>query len=111
MEKLLEALGECGEAAAFYENQNILAVNKPFADLFERSPKEFTGKPLIEICHNDSIEMIQDFIHRRLHHDSDVPITYECAFTTPSKPKIMLRVIALMFKKCGRSVLLLLREI
>jgi hypothetical protein len=110
MKNMLDTLGNCGEAAAYYRGQNLLMVNVLFAELFERSPEEFKDMPLVEICHNESIEMIQDFIRRRAHEDTDVPISYESSFTTPGNPKIIMRVIALKMKKNEGEVLLILRK-
>ena len=73
MDKLLEGLAECGEAAAFYRGTEIVKANSLFADLFERDVKDFAGLPVVDICHIESIELIQDFIRRRAHGDPDLP--------------------------------------
>lgn len=110
MEKLLEALGEYGEAACFYRGQKFLVVNERFAELFERSKEEFVDLPIIEVVHNESIEMIQDFMRRRAHANTDVPTTYEAQFKTKSNPKVTLKVIALKLKESERAVLAILRK-
>ena len=108
--KLLDALQECGEAAAIYKGQIFLAVNRNLADLLEKDPEEMEGTSINSICHEGSIEMIQDFIHRRIHQDRDVPTSYECAFTTPSNPKIVMKVIAVPLKSCDEAVLVILKN-
>lgn len=108
--KLLDALQECGEAAAIYKGQNFLAVNGNLAGLFETNPEDLAGKSINTICHEESIEMMQDFIHRRIHHDRDVPTSYECAFTTPSNPKVVIKVIAVPLKNCDGAVLVILKN-
>ena len=107
---LLDALEECGEAAAFYEGQHFLMANSLFAGLFERGREDFEGLPIVQICHNESIEMIQDFIRRRAHEDIGVPTVYECAVTAPGNPKFYVKVIALKMKKGEGSVLVIVRE-
>jgi len=74
---LLQGLEKFEEPAAFYQGNRIVQANQKFADLFERDIAEFNDLPIIDICHNESIEMIQDFIRRRAHRDVDVPMHYE----------------------------------
>jgi PAS domain-containing protein len=90
--KLLDALEECGEAAAFYVGADFLMANGRCAAIFGRPVDEFEGLPILEICHNDSLDMIRDFIRRRAHDDPDVPTSYEAAFRTADRPKVTLRV-------------------
>ncbi len=92
MEKLLDAMEDCGEAAAFYKSQTILYANRLFADLFEKDPDECRGLQIVEICHEESIEMIRDFMRRRAHGDDDVPTTYPASFRTAHDQKLNLRV-------------------
>lgn len=109
MKRLLDVLDDCEEAAAFYKGRNLLLVNERFADIFGRSVDECEGLPIMEICHNDSIEMIGDYIHRRAANDPTVPSVYEAAFRTPDNPKLMLMVNVLEIKKTDGAVLVLLR--
>lgn len=92
MENLLDALADCGEAAIFYKKQTIVLANRLFADLFERDQDECKGLPIVEICHEESIEMIRDFMKRRAHGDHDVPTTYPALFRTAHDPKLNLRI-------------------
>ncbi len=109
MKRLLDVLDDCEEAAGFYKGKKLLIVNKRFADIFGLSVDECAGLPIVEICHNDSIEMIGDFIHRRAANDPSVPSLYEAAFRTPDDPKHMLTVNVLKIKKTDGAVLVLLR--
>ena len=110
MEKLLEKLEECGEVAFFYKGQNILLANKLFADLFERDIEECKGLTIIEICHEESIDMIRDFIRRRKHGDHDVPITYEAVFRTPKNPKKAMMITVIKTKNTEGALLGILQE-
>jgi hypothetical protein len=109
-DQLVEILGEFGEAAAFYKGQKILMANDLFAELFERKREECAGLPINEIVHNESIEMIQDFIRRRAKEDTGVPTLYKAAFKTPSNPKIELKLFVLKLK-LSEGVLVILRKV
>ena len=110
LERLLEAFASCGEAAAIYKGQSFIHANGIFAQIFEREPAEFEGLPILEVCHNDSIEMIRDFMHRRAIEDRGVPINYKSTFITSKQEKIMLNVIALKLKQADDNVLLIVRK-
>jgi PAS domain-containing protein len=110
LKKLVDAFGECGEAAAIYRGQNFLMVNDLFAGIFERKPETFEDLPILEVCHNDSIEMIRDFMHRRAIEDHGVPTSYSSAFITANQTKIVLNVIAIRLKKAEDSVLIIVRK-
>ena len=111
MEKLLDALADCGEAAVFYKNQTILHANRLFADLFERDPDQCMDLPIVEICHEESIEMIRDFMRRRAHGDHDVPTTYPASFRTAHDPKLNLRVTVIRTKNTEGAYLAIFQEI
>ena len=110
LKKLIGAFNELGEAAAVYKNQEFIAVNDLFAEIFEREVEAFDGLPLLEICHNESIEMIRDFMHRRTIENHGVPMNYTCAFMTPNQAKLMLNVIAIKLKKTDAGVLVIVRK-
>jgi PAS domain-containing protein len=109
-DKLLEALGELGEAAAFYKGQYIQKVNNRFAELVERSREECEGLPINDLVHNESIEMIQDFIRQRAQEVRGVPTTYRAFFKTPSTPKVEMQLYVLKLKKSASEVLVILRK-
>ena len=110
MKKLIDAFNDLGEAAAVYKNQEFITVNDLFAGIFEREVEVFDGLPLLEICHNESIEMIRDFMQRRTVENHGVPMNYKCAFRTPNQPKIMLNVIAIKLKSAAHGVLVIVRK-
>jgi PAS domain-containing protein len=110
LRKLLEAFSGCGEAAAIYKGQSFNHVNDLFARIFEREPAEFEGLPLLDLCHDESIEMIRDFMHRRTIEDHGVPINYSSMFITSKREKIELNVIALKLKQADDNVLLIVRK-
>lgn len=110
LEKLIEAFAGCGEAAAIYKGQNFIMANDFFAQTFERDRAEFEGLPIIDVCHNDSIEMIRDFMQRRAIEERGVPINYTSAFITSEQKKIMLNVIAIKMKKADDKILLIVRK-
>ena len=85
-------------------------MNDLFAQTFERDAAEFDGLPLLDVCHNDSIEMIRDFMHRRAIEDHGVPINYSSAFITGGGEKIMLNVIAIRMKQADDNILLIVRK-
>ena len=105
-QKLLDAFQACGEAAVMYRGQNILMANENFAALFERSAEECNGLSIIDICHNESIEMIQDYIRRRALGDHDLPSMYEAAFRTPSEPKVIMHLTVVKLKAAEGALLL-----
>jgi PAS domain-containing protein len=111
LKKLVDAFGACGEAAAIYRGQNFLMVNDLFARIFEREPETFKDLPFLEVCHNESIEMIRDFMHRRAIEDHGVPTNYTSAFITADMTKIILHVIAIKLKKADDSVLIIVRKV
>ena len=108
--RLIEAFAGCGEAAAMYKGESFILVNDLFAQVFEREPAEFEGLPILDVCHNDSIDMIRDFIHRRAIENHGVPTSYTCAFITSKQKKIKLNVIAVKLNKADDSVLLIVKE-
>lgn len=110
MVKLLAALAECGEAAMVYRGHRIVWANGPFAALFERTVDECEGLEIVELCHNESIEMIRDFMHRRALGDQDVPCTYSAAFRTASKQRMMLTLTVVKLAKMHDSVLVIVHE-
>lgn len=110
MEKLLVALADCGEAAAFYQGQHILLANRLFAVLLERPVDDFRDMPIVDICHEESIELVQDFIRRRIHGDHDVPTTYRASFRTPTNPKLELQVTVLKTKHTHDAFLAIVQE-
>ena len=111
MEKLLDALADCGEAAAFYKGENIILANRLFADLFERDPVECRDLPIMEIVHEGSVEMIRDFMKRRTLGNHDVPTTYAAAFRTAHDPKLNLQITILKTKKTKGAYLAIVQEI
>jgi len=110
MKKLLDALAECGEAAMVYRGHRVVWANGPFAALFERSIEECEGLEIVELCSNESIEMIRDFMHRRALGDPDVPCTYSAVFRTASRPKMMLTLTVIKLAKMHDAVLVMVRE-
>lgn len=110
VDMLLQGLEEFEEPAAYYKGNRIVQANQKFADLFERDIAEFNDLPIIDICHNESMEMIRDFIRRRAHQDVDVPQHYEAAFRTSSRPKVMMTVDVLKLHNTEGAVLAILHE-
>ena len=108
---LLDAFAGCGEAAATYKEQSFTGVNGLFADIFERKPSEFEGLPILDVCHNESIEMIRDFMHRRAIEDHGVPINYTSTFITGARAKLELSVIAIKLRRADDNVLLIVRKV
>jgi len=107
---LLQGLEEFDEPAAYYKGNRIVQANQKFADLFERDIAEFNDLPIIDICHNESIEMVRDFIKRRAHRDVDLPRHYEAAFRTSSRPRVMMTVDVLRLHNTDGAVLAILHE-
>jgi PAS domain-containing protein len=110
LKKLIDAFNELGEAASVYKNQQFTVVNDLFAEIFEREVDAFEGLPIIEVCHNESIEMIRDFMHRRAVENHGVPMNYKCTFRTPNQPKLMLDVIAIRLRDADDGVLIIVRK-
>jgi hypothetical protein len=110
VDMLLQGLEEFDEPAAYYKGNKIVQANQKFADLFERDLAEFNDLPIIDICHNESIEMVKDFIKRRVHRDVDVPRHYEAAFRTSSRPKVMMTVDVLKLHNSEGAILAILHE-
>lgn len=110
MQTLLDALAECGEAATIYRGDRIVSANEPFAALFERTVEECEGLEIVELCHNDSIEMIRDFMHRRALGDPDVPCSYGASFQTKGGKKIALTLTAVKLARMHDAVLVIVRE-
>ena len=109
--QLLEAFAGCGEAAAVYKGQSFNHANNLFAEIFEREQAEFEGLPILDVCHEESIEMIRDFMHRRAIEDHGVPINYSSTFITSKREKIELNVIAIKLKQADENVLLIVRNL
>jgi PAS domain-containing protein len=111
LKMLLEAFAGCGEAAAVYKGQSFNHANDLFAGIFERDQAEFEGLPILDVCHEESIEMIRDFMHRRTIEDHGVPINYSSTFITSKREKIELNVIAIKLKQADDNVLLIVRKV
>ncbi len=111
LKKLLEAFAGCGEAAAIYKGQSFNQANDLFARIFEREQAEFEGLPILDVCHEESIEMIRDFMHRRAIEDHGVPINYSSTFITSKREKIELNVIAIKLQQADENVLLIVRKV
>ena len=105
-EKLLAAFQDCGEAAILYRGKNILMANENFAKLFERTIDECAGLPILEICHNESIEMIQDYIRRRALGERDLPSSYEAAFRTTSDPRVIMHLTVVKMRNVEGALVL-----
>jgi hypothetical protein len=110
MRNLLEALAECGEMAAFYKGQKIVMVNQLLADQFGKEIGEFEGLPIVEILNEESIDLIRDFIRRRVHGDPDVPTTYKAAFRTPDNPKTIMTLTVLRTSNTEGALLVILQK-
>ncbi|UCF06256.1 MAG: response regulator [bacterium] len=110
MKRLLEALEACGKIAAFYKGQNILMANNLFADLFERDIEECRGLSILEICHEESIDMIRDYIHRREFGDHNVPSTYVASFTTPRNIRLDLVITVVKTRNTDGALLGIFQE-
>jgi len=110
MKNMLEVLDECGEAAVFYHGVEIIAANRRFAEMFGLPAEECEGLSILEICHNESTEMIKDNIHRREHGDPDVPIHYEAKFRTPDDPEVDLVLTVLKLKNIKEGILVLVSK-
>ena len=89
VDMLLQGLEKFDEPAAFYKGNRIVQANQKFADLFERDIAEFNDLPIIDICHNESIE---------------------AAFRTSSRPKVVMTVDVLKLQSTEGAVLAILHE-
>lgn len=110
MERLLKSLEECGKIAAFYKGQNILMANSLFADLFDRDIEECRGLSIMEICHEESLDMIRDYIRRREYGDLGVPTTYAASFVTPGNIRLDLMVTVIKTQNTGGALLGIFQE-
>jgi PAS domain S-box-containing protein len=110
MERLLDALADCGEAAIFYKGKDIIMANRLFAELFEMEQEECGGLPIIDILHEESIEMIRDFIRRRAMGDTGVPEVYTADFRTKSEPRVPLHLIVVKTSNTGGALLVILKK-
>jgi hypothetical protein len=110
IEKLLDAFDDCGEAAAFYSGKKILVANSLFADMFEIDQEQCRDLPILDILHEESIEMITDYIRRRIHGDADVPLSYTANFRTKSIPKLPLRLTVVKTSKTEGALLVILQK-
>ena len=109
-ENLLAALEDCGEAAAFYKGQHIMFANRLFAELFDISPDECQGLSIVELCHEESIEMIRDYIKRRAFGDHDVPTTYPASFRAAHDSKFNLMVTVIKTKNTEGAFLAIFQK-
>jgi PAS domain S-box-containing protein len=105
--RLLDVLQDCGEATILYRGKKILKANENFAALFGRTVEECEGLPILELCHNESIEMIQDYIRRRALGDRTLPSSYEAEFRTPSNPKVTMNVTVLKVKSVEGALVII----
>ena len=110
MEKLLDALADCGEAALFYKGKNVLMANRLFSEMFELDMEKCRNLPIIEILHEESIEMITDFIRRRAHGDTALPAVYTADFRTKSIPKLPLQLTVVKTSDTEKALLVILQK-
>lgn len=110
MEKLLDAMADCGEAAVFYKGKKILLANRLFAELFGMEQENCRDLPIVNILHEDSIEMIQDFIRRRAHGDPDVPAVYKADFRSESENKLPLQLTIVQTGNTDGALLVILKR-
>jgi hypothetical protein len=110
MEKLLEAMDECGEAAVFYKGKKVLMANKRFAEMFEIDLEKCKGLPIVDILHEGSIEMISDFIRRRSVGDRDVPAAYTADFRSASTPKLPIQLTVIRTSETDGAVFVVLQR-
>ena len=108
IEKVLEALEECGEAAAFYKDDRIVEANGRFAALFDRERDECRDLPVMNICHEDSMEMVRDYMRRRRFGDVSVPRTYSASFVSDEDTKMDLQVTVVETGNTGGAYLTIL---
>ena len=110
MEKLLDAMADCGEAAIFYKGKNILKANRLFAEMFEIEQEKCRDLPIVGLLHEGSIEMIQDFIRRRAHGDTEVPAVYVADFRTESEPRMPVQLTVVKTSATEGAVLVILKK-
>jgi PAS domain S-box-containing protein len=110
MERLLEAMDDCGEAAVFYKGKNILIANRLFSELFGIEREKCKGMPIIDILHEESIEMITDFIRRRAHGDTTLPAAYTADFRTESEHRLPLQLTVMKMSATDGALLVVLKK-
>jgi len=110
MERLLDALADCGEAAVFYKGKNILMANCPFAEMFGVEKDRCRDLPIIDILHEGSMEMVQDFMRRRIRGDSSVPEVYTADFRTENEPRVPLHLIVVRTSNTDGAVLVIVNR-
>jgi PAS domain S-box-containing protein len=111
MKRLLEALGECGEAAMFYREKSILFANDLFAGIFGAEASDFTDRPIMDIVHDESVELIQDFIRRRAFGDSNLPSNYKAVFRSTQNDRIELELTVLRTSNTDGALLVIARQV
>jgi PAS domain-containing protein len=111
MEKLLDALADCGEAAAFYKGKNIVMANRLFAEMFEIEQEACMELPILEIIHEESVEMISDYIRRRTHGDIDMPTSYVADFRTKSNSRLPLQLTVIRTRDTDKALLVILQKV
>ncbi len=111
MKRLLESLGECGEAAMFYREMKILFANDLFAGIFGAEASDFTDKPILDIVHDESVDMIKDFIRRRAFGDSNMPSTYKAVFRSAENDRIDLELTVLRTSNTNGALLVIARQV
>ena len=109
-ERLLDALDDCGEAAVFYKGKNIVMGNKLFSELFGIKQDKCKGLPIIGILHEESIEMVNDFIRRRSHGDPDLPAAYTAEFRTENDSRLPLQLTVVKTSKTDGALLVILQS-
>ena len=110
MEKLLDALDDCGEAAIFYKGKKIILANRLFSELLEIEQEKCAGLPIVNLLHEESIEMIQDFIRRRAHGDTEVPAAYVAYFRTKSETRVPLQLTVVKTSATDGALLVILKR-
>lgn len=107
---LLDALQEVGEPAAFYKGQDIIMANELFAGIFKRTVDECVDLPINDICHESSIDMIQDFIKRRHIGDPNLPTTYSAKFVTVENDELNLTLTVIVTNNTGGAILVIVKK-
>jgi hypothetical protein len=110
MKKLLDALADCGEAAAFYKGKNIVMANRLFAEMFEIGQEDCRSLPIMDILNEGSVEMISDYIRRRTRGDIDLPTSYLADFRTKSIPKLPLQLTVIRTSDTEKALLVILQK-
>ena len=111
MEKLLDALDDCGEAALFYKGKNVLIANKLFSEIFEIEQDKCKGQPIMGILHEESIEMVTDFIRRMSHGDPTHPAAYTADFRTKSDSRVPLQLTVVKTSKTDGALLVIIQKV